>query len=74
MSRNAATSADLIAVLRSACEAHGGQAAWAAKHGFSPQYVCDVLKRRRDVSEAMANALGFLREVRWVLFSIRRVA
>lgn len=73
MNRNSATGADLIAILRSACAAAGGQQAWARAHGFSPQYVCDVLRGRRDVSEAMANALGFLREVRFVPFSVRRV-
>ena len=74
MNANAATAADLIAILRSACSGAGGQQAWARAHGFSPQYVCDVLKGRRDVSEAMGNALGFLREVRFVPFSVRRVA
>jgi hypothetical protein len=74
MTRNAATQADLLAILRSECAAAGGQQAWARAHGFSPQYVCDVLKGRRDISEAMGNALGFMREVRFVPFSIRRVA
>ena len=74
MSRNAATQADLIAILRSACEAAGSQQAWAKAHDLSPQYVCDVLKGRRDVSETMANKLGFLREVRFVPFAVRRVA
>jgi hypothetical protein len=74
VTRNAATQGDLLAILRSECAAAGGQSAWAASKGFSPQYVCDVLKGRRDISEAMANALGFLREVRFVPFAIRRVA
>lgn len=73
MSRNAATQADLLAILRSACDRAGGQQAWATAHGFSPQYVCDVLKGRRDVSEAMANALGFLKEIRFVPFTMGRV-
>ncbi len=74
MSRNVATAADLIAILSSACDGAGGQQAWAREHGFSPQYVCDVLKGRRDVSESMANALGFLKETRFVPFTIGRVA
>lgn len=73
MTRNVATQGDLIAILRSQCAAAGGQTAWAARHGFSPQYVCDVLAGRRDVSEAMANALGFLREIRFVPFTMGRV-
>ncbi len=64
---------DMVAILRSACAAAGGQGVWAAAHGFSPQYVSDVLHRRRDVSEAMGNALGFLREVRFVPFSVGKV-
>lgn len=71
---NPATQADLIAILRSECERAGGQQAWARRAGFSPQYVCDVLKGRRDVSEAMANALGFLREVRFRPLATRRAA
>lgn len=73
MSRNAATAADLIAILRSACAGPGGQQGWARQHGFSPQYVNDVLHGRRDVSEAMANALGFLKETRFVPFTMGRV-
>jgi hypothetical protein len=69
-----ASQCDLIAVLRSACAHAGGQRAWARSKGFSEQIVCDVLRGRRDVSEAMANALGFVREVRFRPLSIRRVA
>ena len=42
---------------------HGRQNAWAKANGFSAQYVCDVLKGRREISEKMARALGFRREV-----------
>lgn len=71
MAGNLAGQADLIAILRSACAA-GGQQAWARAHGLSPQYVCDVLKGRRDVSERLANELGFLRRVVFEPFSVRR--
>ena len=74
MTANIAGQADLIAILRSECARAGGQLAWARRVGFSPQYVNDVLRGRRDVSEAMANALGFVREVRFRPLSIRRVA
>jgi plasmid maintenance system antidote protein VapI len=30
--------------------------------GVAPQFLCDVLKRRRNVSETLANALGYRRE------------
>lgn len=69
----ALTGAEAVAILRSACAAAGGQSAWAARHGFSPQYVCDVLRGRRDVSEALANALGLVREVRFRPLVERRV-
>jgi hypothetical protein len=74
VSANTATQRDLIAILRSACASAGGQQAWARSKGFSPQYVCDVLRGRRDVSEAMANALGFVREVRFRPLSMGRAA
>lgn len=70
---SAAKQPDLIAILRSACAAAGGQAAWAAAHGLSPQYVCDVLRGRRDVSERLANELGFFRHVVFVPFSVGKV-
>ena len=74
MSGNVAGQADLIAILRSECGRAGGQQAWARRKGFSPQYVNDVLRGRRDVSEAMANALGFVREVRFRPLSMGRAA
>lgn len=74
MSDTSLRNRDMIAILRSACATAGTQAAWAAKHGFSPAYVSDVLNGRRDMSEALANALGFLREVRFVPFKVGKVA
>jgi hypothetical protein len=61
-----ATSAEVIAVLRSECARCGGQGIWAREHKFSPQYVSEVLSGRKDVSEAMANALGYFRQVRFL--------
>lgn len=37
--------------------ANGNQAAWARSHGFSPQYLSDVLKGRREPGEAILKAL-----------------
>lgn len=45
--------------LRDACR--NGAKAWALANGFSPQFVCDVLQGRRDVSEKMGVALGLQR-------------
>jgi hypothetical protein len=74
VSANIAGQADLIALLRLECERAGSVGAWARARGFSPGTVFDVLSGRRDVSEAIANALGFAREVRFRPLSIRRVA
>jgi DNA-binding transcriptional regulator YdaS (Cro superfamily) len=59
------TEQDLIADLRNHCEIAGSQKEWARIYGFSPAYVSDVLHGRRDVSEAMADALGYRRVVRF---------
>ncbi len=58
------TTADLIRELSQACEQ--GQSAWAAKHGIARSVVSDVLAGRRDPSEAVINALGYFRVVRYV--------
>lgn len=55
--------ADLYADLRGACEAAGGQKAWAERHGVSPQYVNDVLNARRDPGASILRALGWKRVV-----------
>ncbi len=57
------TLANLRVELRCRCEAAGGQSAWARRTGFSASYVSDLLTDRREPSEAIANALGFVREV-----------
>lgn len=74
MSRNTATDADVLALLRTRVAAAGGVRAFARECGLSAGHVCDVLRGRREISEEMGNRLGFLREVRWVPFEIRRVA
>lgn len=55
--------ADVTKMLAQACAQIGSQRAWADRHGFSPQYVCDVLSGRRDPSEAIANNLGLIRKI-----------
>lgn len=74
MSGNVAAAADLIALLRTECVRAGGVRAWARRKGFSAGTVCDVLSGRRDMSEAMANALGFVREVRFRPLSMGEAA
>ncbi|HXT81353.1 MAG TPA: hypothetical protein VN702_17440 [Acetobacteraceae bacterium] len=58
-----ASLADIYSNLRSACEASGGQRAWARKHGISEQYVSDVLSARRDPGGKILTALGYVRRV-----------
>ncbi len=53
----------VYADLRSACAAVGGQAAWAAKVGLSPQYVSDVLNARREPGASILAALNLRKRV-----------
>jgi DNA-binding transcriptional regulator YdaS (Cro superfamily) len=41
----------------------GGQAAWARQHGFSPQYVNDILNGHKTISAAVARCLGYERKL-----------
>ena len=54
------TLSDLYADLRNACEAAGGQSAWAKRHGISVSYVSDVLNARTDPGEKILAALGLV--------------
>lgn len=42
-------------------DAASDRAAFCAEHGISPQYLCDILKGRRDISCRVARALGYER-------------
>lgn len=44
-------------MLANEVSAAGGQGVWAKKHRLSPQYVCDVLKGRRDPGVSILRAL-----------------
>ncbi len=56
-----ATADDVRDALREACQPT--QKAWALSHGFSCQFVSDVLSGERDVSANIAEALGYRRLV-----------
>ncbi len=45
----------------------GTQAEWAKRNGFSAAYVSDVMRGRREISDKMAEAIGFRRVVRFEL-------
>lgn len=51
--------------LRAATNAAGGQSAWAAKHGISAAYVCDVLKGKRLPGDKITKALGLEKALLW---------
>jgi DNA-binding transcriptional regulator YdaS (Cro superfamily) len=57
--------------LQQSVKAAGGQKAWAARHGVSPQFVCDVLHGRRGLTDTICQALGLIRETVY-LENIRR--
>ena len=42
------------------------QAGWAKKHGFSAQFITDVLSGRRNVTAKLAKAMGYERAVIFV--------
>jgi hypothetical protein len=52
---------ELRNILTQACTESGSQQDWAKGHGFSPAYVSDVLNGRKDVSERIAEALGYVK-------------
>jgi hypothetical protein len=58
--------ADVIRALSQRCELTGGQAAWAAQHGIARSVLCETLSGKRGLSEAVANAAGFVRVTRYV--------
>ena len=57
-------SADTVRLqLAAACREAGSQKAWAAAHGVSGAYLCDVLKGNREPGESILAALGLVRVV-----------
>ena len=60
------TRVDLLKLLSRGCDKAGGQSAWAAKHDIARSVVSDTLAGRREPSEAIINALGFVKVVRYV--------
>ena len=47
-------------ILAEQVELAGGQAAWARKHGIPRSVVSETLARRREPSEVVINALGYV--------------
>jgi hypothetical protein len=56
---------EIIDQLKQECRELGSQAAWAKNHGFSRSFISDVLQGRRDVTEKLANRLGYVKVCAW---------
>lgn len=57
--------AKVRSVLAAKVRISGSQKAFADEHSLSPQYICDVLKNRREISGRLAKILGFERHIRY---------
>jgi hypothetical protein len=57
---------DLRDELAQQVEMAGGQVAWGRLRGVAVSQVCETLSGRREASESIINAMGFLRVVRYV--------
>lgn len=69
MSRDEAiamSGADLRAELARQVEMAGGQVAWGRLRGVAVSQVCETLSGRREPSESIINAMGFMRVTRYV--------
>jgi hypothetical protein len=51
--------------LETEVEQAGGQRAWAKARGFSPSFINDVMRGRREITDRLAAALGFRRVTLW---------
>ena len=61
--RNAITEASVMADLRERVKQFGRQKKVAELLGFTPQYLCDVLKEKRPISPNLAEAMGYMRHI-----------
>ncbi len=61
------TNKELIAEIRAAIKRAGSQKAFIEQLGnpFSEQYLSDVLNGRRDPGQAILDAIGYTKEVRY---------
>ena len=61
--RNAITEASVMADLRERVKQFGRQKKVAELLGFTPQYLCDVLKEKRPISPNLAEDMGYMRHI-----------
>jgi len=74
--QNIFTESEVRTALLLAIEFEGSQQAFAKATGFSKQYINNVVRQHRSttISDALANALGFTRQVSYVRQSIDSVS
>lgn len=60
------TQETMVIMLRDLVAAMGTAKAAAESLGISDQYLCDILRGRRDISAALAHKLGFERRVIYI--------
>lgn len=56
---------DPMMEMRAGIAAAGSQRQWALANGLSPQYVCDLLSGRREMTDRVLARLGLRRIVRY---------
>lgn len=62
----AMTGRELRAELSRQCDMSGSQTAWARLRGVAVSQVSEAISGKRDLSESIINAMGFMRVVRYV--------
>jgi len=66
---NAKNNAQMIKVLKKYVDFKGTQKLAASMLGITPQYLCDILQGRREVSENVAAKLGYDRVVSYHVYN-----
>lgn len=61
------TNEDMLQILTNNIVNAGSQKKAAKKLGITPQYLCDIMKGKRLVSEDIAKQLGFERRIIFML-------
>lgn len=59
MNKNEKTEIEMRSILWAECHGKNTQVEFARAHGLSAQFVNDVVNGRRDVTQKVANALGY---------------
>lgn len=63
---------DVINLLRKRCEEDGSQKAFAIYNDISPQYITDVLRRKREPGAMILDALGLQKVVTYTEKEVKK--